>query len=51
MPSVSVEATVGDIVLFHHSMYHAVFNHAMDRRLLAYWFVGYPDTEERFASL
>ena len=51
IPSVAVEATVGDIVFFHHSMYHAVFNHAPDRRLLAYWFVGYPDTDARLASL
>ena len=51
MPSVAVEATVGDIVFFHHSMYHAVFNHAPDRRLLAYWFVGYPDSDTRLASL
>ena len=51
VPSVAVEATVGDIVFFHHSMYHAVFNHAPDRRLLAYWFVGYPDSDTRLASL
>ena len=51
IPSIAVEATVGDIVFFHHSMYHAVFNHAPDRRLLAYWFVGYPDTDARLASL
>ena len=51
IPSVAVEATVGDIVFFHHSMYHAVFNHAPDRRLLAYWFVGFPDSDARLASL
>ena len=51
IPSVAIEATVGDIVFFHHSMYHAVFNHAPDRRLLAYWFVGYPDSDTRLASL
>lgn len=51
IPSVAVEATVGDIVFFHHSMYHAVFNHAPNRRLLAYWFVGYPDSDARLASL
>ena len=51
LPSVAIEAQLGDLVFFHHSMYHAVFNHQPDRRLLAYWFVGYPDTPQRLASL
>ena len=51
LPSVAIEAELGDLVFFHHSMYHAVFNHQPDRRLLAYWFVGYPDTPQRLASL
>lgn len=51
LPSVAIEAQLGDLVFFHHSMYHAVFNHQPDRRLLAYWFVGFPDTPQRLASL
>jgi phytanoyl-CoA hydroxylase len=51
VPATAIEATPGDFVLFHHSLYHAVYNHQPDRRLLQFGFVGYPDSAERLASL
>ena len=39
------------MLFFHHSLYHAVFNHAPDRRLLSCSFVGYPHSPSRLASL
>lgn len=38
-------------MFFHHSIYHAVFDHAQDRRLSAYWFIRNPDTDARLAAL
>jgi len=50
VPSVAIESEPGDFVLFHHSLYHAVYNHSPDRRLVQGSWVAYPDTPEFKAS-
>ena len=51
LPSVALESTVGDLIFFHHSLYHAVYNHHPNRKLFNASFIGLPNTPERLASL
>eukprot|EP01050_Picozoa_sp_SAG11_P012836 SAG11_NODE_1454_length_4879_cov_4.858577_2_plen_194_part_00 len=51
LPSTALESTRGDLILFHHSLYHAVYNHHPDRKLFTVSFIGLPNTPERLASL
>jgi hypothetical protein len=51
LPSTALESTVGDLILFHHSMYHSVYNHQPDRKLFTASFIAQPNTPERLASL
>lgn len=50
LPSVAIESQPGDFVLFHHSLYHAVYNHSEARRLVQGSWVAYPETPEFKAS-
>lgn len=50
LPSVAIESEPGDFVLFHHSLYHAVYNHSEARRLVQGSWVAYPDSPEFKAS-
>lgn len=51
LPSVALESTVGDLILFHHSLYHAVYNHHPARKLFNASFIALPNSSERLASL
>ena len=50
LPSVVVESMPGDFILFHQSLFHYVYNHRPERRLIQCSWAGYPDTPERLAS-
>lgn len=50
LPSVAIESEPGDFVLFHHSLYHAVYNHDAGRRLVQGSWSAYPDSPEFQAS-
>ena len=50
LPAVAVESAVGDLVLFHHSLYHGVYNHGWGRRVIQGSFASFPVGTAHFAS-
>ena len=51
MPSASLESNPGDAILFHQSIWHAIFNGWAGRRYIALKFAARPDTDDHLASL
>ena len=51
VPCHSAETTPGDIVIFHHSLYHAVYGKRGARRYIAMKFVTPPVGDEQILSL
>lgn len=51
LPSHAIEATPGDIVVWQLGLFHAVYNHAPDRRLLQLNFSSRPKNTEQWVSL
>jgi hypothetical protein len=45
------EAGVGDVFVQHMSTFHAVYNHAADRRVLTFSCAAFPDERWKLASL
>ena len=51
MPSVSLESSPGDVIFFHQSIWHSIFNGWAGRRYIALKFVAKPETDNHLASL
>ena len=51
VPCHAAETTPGDIVIFHHSLYHAVYGKRGARRYIALKFVAPPVGDEQILSL
>ena len=51
IPSCAVETTPGDVVFFHHSLFHAAYGKFPERRYVAFKFVTRPDTEAKLRSM
>ena len=51
LPCVAVESQPGDVVIFHQSLWHAVFNGWPGRRYIALKYAAEPTTDKHLASL
>ena len=51
MPCVAVESSPGDVVFFHQSLWHAVFNGWPGRRYIALKYAAEPVTDKHISSL
>ena len=51
MPCCPLETMPGDVVFFHHSLFHAAYGKFPERRYIAFKFVTRPDTEAKLRSM
>ena len=51
IPAYPIESTPGDVVFFHHSLFHAVYGAFDERRYITCKYVAKPQTDEHLASL
>ena len=51
MPCVAIESQPGDVVFFHQSLWHSVFNGWPGRRYMALKYAAKPVSDKQFASL
>ena len=51
IPGYALETMPGDVVFFHHSLFHAAFGKFPARRYLAFKFVTRPDTDAKLRSM
>ena len=51
MPSIPVESNPGDVIFFHQSLWHAVFNGWPNRRFIALKYAAKPINDRQIASL
>jgi hypothetical protein len=51
IPACMLEVVPGDVVFFHHSLFHAAYGKFPQRRYIAFKFVTPPDTDAKLKSM
>ena len=51
IPACVLEIVPGDVVFFHHSLFHAAFGKFPRRRYIAFKFVTRPDSDAKLRSM
>ena len=51
IPACVLEIVPGDVVFFHHSLFHAAFGKFPRRRYIAFKFVAWPDSDAKLRSM